>query len=75
MDIYNELLNQYDEEKLKMDNGEDVNKLEVMLIGYTLDAVDTAKRNFKIDIDFTEDSIDKVEKILDELNKTLEQSL
>lgn len=46
MEIYSELLKQYEQEKLKMVNGEEVNKLELMFIGYTLDAVDTAKRNF-----------------------------
>ena len=74
MEIYSELLKQYEQEKLKMVNGEEVNKLELMFIGYALDAVDTAKRNFKIDLDFSESSIEKVEKILDILHKTLEQS-
>ncbi|EKQ56187.1 MULTISPECIES: hypothetical protein [unclassified Clostridium] len=43
-----------------------------MFIGYALDAADTAERNFKIKLDFSEDSIKDVEKILDRLNKTIE---
>ena len=60
MVIYSELLKQYEQEKLKMVNGEEVNKLELMFTGYALDAVDTAKRNFKIDLDFSESSIEKL---------------
>lgn len=74
MDMYSELSRQYDEEKMKMDNGEEVNDLELMFIGYALDAVDTAKHIYKVNLDFSEDSIKEVEKILDKLNKTLEQS-
>ena len=71
MITYNELENRYNTEKQRMDNGEVINKLELMFIGYALDAVDTGKHNFKINLDFSEDSIKNVELILDKLNKSL----
>lgn len=74
MSIYEDLVNQYDLGKRMMDNGENVNKLELMFIGYALDAVDTAKRNFKTELNFTEDSIKDVENILGHLHKTIPSS-
>lgn len=71
MGMYEDLVEKYDQEKQRLDNGEEVNTLELMFIGYTLDAVDTAMRNFKIQLDFSEDSIKDVERILDALNKTI----
>lgn len=74
MSIYEDLVIEYDKGKEKADKGEEVNKLELMFIGYTLDAVDTAKRNFKTDLNFSEESIKSVESILDQLNKTLKSA-
>lgn len=45
-----------------------------MFIGYALDAVDTGRRNFHVDLDFSENSIKEVERILDTLNKELNRN-
>jgi len=71
--IYNQLAREYDIGKTKMDKGEPVNKLELMFKGYTLDAVDFTKQNFKKQLDFSEDSIKDVEECLDALSKTRDQ--
>jgi len=73
MSIYEQLEKEYALKKELMNKGETVDKLDLMFKGYALDAVDTAKRNFKIELDFSEDSIEKVEKILDVLNKTMKR--
>jgi hypothetical protein len=71
MNTYQQLEMQYELGKAKFDNGEEVNRLEVMFVGYALDAVDTGMRNFKVELDFSENSVKEVERILDILNKTL----
>lgn len=74
MITYEQLIGQYDSEKARMDSGEEVNTLALMFIGYALDAVDTGRRNFKVELDFSEASIKEVERILDQLHKTIEKS-
>lgn len=71
---YEQLVKQYDSRKEKFDNGEDVNKLELMFVGYALDAVDVVRLNFNIQLDFSEDSIKEVEKLLENLHKLYEKS-
>ena len=72
MNVYDKLVSEYNLSKEKLDKGEEIDKLELMFKGYALDAADTADRNFKIKLDFSEDSIETVEKILDMLSKTME---
>lgn len=72
MTTYDQLLKEYDEQKLKMDTGDDVDTLELMFMGYALDAVDTTKELFKIDLTFEDESIKDVEIILDALSKSIQ---
>lgn len=74
MITYENLVKLYDSGKEKMDNGDVVNKLELMFMGYALDAVDTGRRNFNVELDFSEESIKEVEKILVRFHKTLEKA-
>lgn len=74
MDTYQQLEKQYELGKAKFDSGEEVNRLELMFIGYALDAVDTGMRNFKVELDFSENSVKEVERILDILNKSLNRN-
>lgn len=71
MDIYSSLLNEYNKGKEERDSGKSVDTLELMFIGYALDTVDMAKEKFKVELDFSEASLESVEKILDHLNKTI----
>ncbi|MBP2655177.1 MAG: hypothetical protein H6Q73_2746 [Firmicutes bacterium] len=71
--IYNQLVREYDMDKGKLDEGEAVNKLELMFKGYALDAVDVTKQNFNKHLDFSEESIKDVEACLDILSKTREK--
>lgn len=71
MTVYDQLVKEYDEQKLKMDNGEDVDKINLMFTGCALDAVDRAKELFKVDLNFSEESIKDVENILEGLSKSI----
>jgi len=73
MITYEELLSEYNLNKEKLDKGEEVDPLQLMFQGYALDAVDTAAENFKINLDFSEYSIEAVERILDMLAKTMKR--
>lgn len=69
MDIYEELVKEYDEDKEKHEKGELADKLALSFKGYALDAVDFVKNTYKIDLDFSENSIEVCEKILKSLNR------
>lgn len=47
--------------------------IQEIAVAYTLDAIDVAKKNFKITLDRTEGSIQNVENILDILHRSLSQ--
>jgi hypothetical protein len=73
LNIYNQLTRDYEIEKEKMDKGQLVDKLNLMFVGYALDAVDHAKMLLKRELDFSEESIKDVEVILDTMHKTMER--
>ena len=71
MDIYTSLLNEFNKGKEDRDSGKTVDTLELMFIGYALDTVDMARDRYRINLDFSEDSLKDIEKILDHFNKTM----
>jgi hypothetical protein len=48
--------------------------IQLIAEAYALDAVDIAKQNFNIDLDWTEESIKTVETILDKLHCSLKKA-
>lgn len=69
---YNErLVEEYSVSLKKIQAGNGRDYLRVMNIGYALDAVDFAQQFFKVTLDFSDESIEDIEKILDVIHKTL----
>jgi hypothetical protein len=46
-----------------------------MMVAYSLDAVDFAKANFQVDLDYSEASVEKLEAILGQLHDTMPKGM
>lgn len=64
MNIYEQLVKDYDAKLGQLNKGEEIDKLSLGFLGCALDAVDTSKRLFNITLDFSAESIETVEKML-----------